>query len=47
MKSAERGLEVGTAECGNIFGFIGVTKICSDQEASRDGLIRGLTSTFS
>ena len=46
ISSADLGRDAGTAEWGNRRGLIGVTRICSDHDASRDGSTRGWMSTF-
>ena len=45
MMSTDRGLPKGIAECGNIFGLIGVTSMCSVHEVSSAGFSRRCTST--
>lgn len=46
MSAAERGLVNGMAECGKVFGLMGVISMCSVQDVSREGRSSRSTSTF-
>lgn len=46
MSAAERGLVKGIAECGKVFGLIGVISMCSVHDVSSDGRSKRSTSTL-